>query len=70
MDPNYGTLDDFKQLVIGAHQRGMKVIMDIVANHTAWDNVMMTNTSFYKQDQNGNVVPPVLPNGSRTVGGP
>ena len=59
VDPNYGTLDDFKKLVAGAHQRGMKVIMDLVANHTAWDSVMMTNKDFYKQDASGNVIPPV-----------
>ena len=57
--PNYGTLDDFKKLVTGAHQRGLKVIMDIVANHTAWDSVMMTNKEFYKQNTNGQVIPPV-----------
>ncbi len=59
IDPNYGTIDDFKKLVDGAHQRGMKVIMDIVANHTAWDSVMMTNKDFYKQDAPGHVIPPV-----------
>jgi glycosidase len=59
IDPNYGTLVDFKALVDGAHQRGMKVIMDLVANHTAWDSVMMTNTDFYKQDAPGHVIPPV-----------
>jgi glycosidase len=59
VNPDYGTLDDFKKLVAGAHQRGMKVIMDLVANHTAWDSVMMTNKNFYKQNENGRVIPPV-----------
>ena len=59
VDPNYGTVADFQQLVAGAHARGMKVIMDLVANHTAWDSVMMTNKNFYKQDAAGNVIPPV-----------
>jgi cyclomaltodextrinase / maltogenic alpha-amylase / neopullulanase len=59
IDPNYGTLDDFKKLVAGAHQHGMKVIMDLVANHTAWDSVMMAHKDFYKQDAQGKVIPPV-----------
>jgi glycosidase len=37
----------------------MKVIIDIVANHTAWDNVLMKHPEFYKQDANGKIVPPV-----------
>jgi glycosidase len=59
VDPHYGTLDDYKHFVAAAHQRGMKVIMDIVANHTAWDSVMMTNKDFYKQDREGNVISPM-----------
>jgi len=59
IDPDYGTLDDFKKLVTEAHQRGLKVTMDIVANHTAWDSVMMKHPEFYKQDSTGKVIPPV-----------
>jgi glycosidase len=59
VDPNYGTLEDYKRLVAGAHQRGMKVIMDLVANHTAWDSVMMVHKDFYKQNAQGQVIPPV-----------
>ena len=59
VNPNYGTLDDFKKLVTEAHKRHLKVVMDIVANHTAWDSVMMAHPEFYKQDAQGKVIPPV-----------
>lgn len=38
VNPDYGTLEDFKSLVNKAHDAGMYVIIDWVANHTAWDN--------------------------------
>lgn len=35
IQPEYGTLDDFKEVLKGAHERGLKVIMDLVVNHTS-----------------------------------
>jgi len=59
INPDYGTEGDLKRLVGEAHRRGMRVILDIVANHTAWDSVMMEHAEFYKQDANGKIIPPV-----------
>jgi glycosidase len=52
-------VDDYRRLVIEAHKRGMKVIMDVVADHTAWDSVMMQHPDFYKHDAQGNIISPV-----------
>lgn len=59
VNPNYGTIEDYKRLVTQAHKRGMRVIMDFVADHTAWDTAMMDHPEFYKHDAQGRVIPPV-----------
>ncbi len=58
VNPDYGSLADFQDLVTKAHERGMKVIMDLVANHTSWDSVMMKHPEYYKQDGSGHIIPP------------
>ena len=59
INPDYGTKADLQKLIGEAHKRQMKVIIDIVANHTAWDSVMMKNKAFYTQDKTGNIIPPI-----------
>jgi glycosidase len=59
INPDYGTEADLKRLVTEAHKRNLKVILDLVANHTAWDSVMMQHPEFYKQDATGKILPPV-----------
>jgi alpha-amylase len=55
VNPEYGTLEDFKNLVQQVHALGMKIIIDWVANHAAWDNVWTTtNPDFFIHDEQGN----------------
>lgn len=59
VNPRYGTLDDVKELVGTAHSKGMKVILDWVANHTAWDCPWITeHPDWYERDASGNIVSP------------
>ncbi|MDP1621702.1 MAG: alpha-amylase family glycosyl hydrolase [Bacteroidales bacterium] len=60
VNPEYGTKQDFVDLVKKAHELSMKVIVDWVANHTSWDNDLITkHPEWYKKDSTGNIVPPV-----------
>ena len=40
IDPKFGTLDDYQELIYRAHKKGMKVLMDMVINHTSKNNVL------------------------------
>src|SRR5919107_4079940 len=51
INPEFGTMDDFKNLVQEAHQQGFKVIIDWVANHTGWDHKWtITHPQYYERD--------------------
>src|SRR5215470_3343543 len=58
INPDYGAKDDLKKLITEAHRRRMKVIIDIVANHTSWDSVMMKWPDFYEHDTAGKITYP------------
>jgi len=67
INPDYGNEEDFQRLIDAAHARGMKVILDFVANHTAWDHVwMMTRMDWYTHDANGRISVPLNASGRPT----
>ncbi len=58
VNPEFGTLDDLKSLVKQAHDMNMYVILDWVANHSAWDNPLTeTHPHWYTKGHNGNFQP-------------
>ncbi|MBZ0200663.1 MAG: alpha-amylase [Ignavibacteriaceae bacterium] len=60
VNPEFGTAEDFKSLINKIHSMGMYVIVDWVANHTAWDNALAAeHPDWFTKDDDGNFVPPV-----------
>ncbi|MCY7295243.1 alpha-amylase family glycosyl hydrolase [Alteromonas sp. a30] len=58
VNPEFGTLDDLKALVKQAHDMGMYVILDWVANHSAWDNPLTkSHPEWYTKDHKSNFQP-------------
>jgi oligosaccharide 4-alpha-D-glucosyltransferase len=59
VSPEYGTMEDFKAMVQKAHGLGFRVILDWVANHSAWDNPWAEyHPDWYTKDDKGNMVAP------------
>lgn len=59
VNPEFGDLEDLRTLVEEAHERGLAVILDFVANHTAWDNAWISeHPEWYQQDEAGNIIAP------------
>jgi glycosidase len=58
VNPEFGTVDDLRHFVATAHAQGMHVILDWVANHTAWDNPLREqHPDWYKRDWKGDFRP-------------
>ncbi|MCI9053933.1 MAG: alpha-amylase [Muribaculaceae bacterium] len=59
VNPEFGSLDDFRDMVKAAHNLGMKVIIDWVPNHSGRDNAWVKNhPDWYKRDDNGKMFGP------------
>ena len=55
---DFGNLTDLRELVDKAHALDMAVMLDWVANHTAWDHAWISKKAWYTQDGNGNIIHP------------
>lgn len=60
INPEFGSMEDWVLLVEEAHTMGMKVILDWVANHTAFDHYWTKeHPDYYVHDEKGNIKSPV-----------
>ena len=59
INPEFGTLEDFKSLVDAVHDLDILVMIDLVAGHTAWDHPWIAaHPEWYLKDGQGNIIPP------------
>ncbi len=59
INPEYGTMDDFKRLLHRAHVLGFHLIIDLVANHTSWDSKLIKeHPDWFTKDSTGKIISP------------
>jgi len=57
INPEYGNIEDFKSFIDEAHNLGIKIIIDVVYNHTSYDSVLYnTHPEFFLKDKNNNPI--------------
>ena len=55
-NPEFGTLEDVRHFVRTAHSLGLKVLLDWVANHTAWDHAwVQQHPEWYRRNERGEI---------------
>ena len=69
INPEFGSMEDFDELIKTAHDNEMYVILDWVANHTGWDHEWIEkHPEYYHKDKEGNVTDPINPDTGESWG--
>ena len=69
VNPEFGTIEDFRNLVKTAHDNGIYVILDWVPNHTGWDHVWIKeHPEFYTKNAKGEIIDPINPETGKSWG--
>jgi len=69
VNPDFGNMDDFKELLAEAHDNDMLVIIDWVPNHTGWDNPWISeHPEYYTQNDAGEIIDPIDPGTGKSWG--
>jgi 1,4-alpha-glucan branching enzyme len=59
INPEYGTFEDFKNLVEGVHKLNMHILIDWVPNHSSWDNATVKeHPEYFLKDSTGKMLSP------------
>ncbi|TYP99032.1 maltogenic amylase-like enzyme [Tenacibaculum adriaticum] len=65
INPEFGTIEEFRELVKTAHDNDIYVILDWVPNHTGWDHTWLkTNPEFYTKNDKGEITDPLNEDGT------
>ena len=60
VNPEFGTIEDMKNVIDKTHELGMYVLLDWVPNHTSWDNrLTIDHPEWYAKDSSGKFTPPI-----------
>ena len=69
VNPEFGTIEDFRKMVQTAHENGIYVILDWVPNHTGWDHVWIKeHPEYYTKNEKGEIIDPINPETGKSWG--
>lgn len=69
VNPEFGSIEDFRNLVKTAHENGIYVILDWVPNHTGWDHVWIKeHPEYYTKNAKGEIIDPINPETGKSWG--